>query len=377
MDFAFNERQSKLKEEVAAFVEGVDKKRLEACEKASEFPYDLYREISKRGWAGIMVPTEFGGLGLGAVEMAIVTEEMGLLGLAVLTLTLHGERTLLKLGTPAQQAKYLPKLVSGELLSAIVVSEPDAGSSHKQMKTWAVKEDGHYIINGHKHSITLGDEAGLLVVFTMTDKGLTTILVDRDTPGIHTEKFDAVGWRLEPHYDVTFTDCRVPETQLLGEEGQGLKVFFATFNLTRICNASHLIGVARSALRSSIEYATKRSVGDNKIADFQGIQWMIAELVTKLEAASLVRFKTAWMEDAGLKHEKETAMTKLLAIELADVVTNKAFSIVGGYASYRTTPFERYLRDAKIGLVAGGSAEIMKNNIAREVLREYGYKAPK
>jgi len=377
MQFAFNARQSKLKEDVAAFVEGVDKEQINACEKASEFPYDLYREISKRGWAGIMVPTEFGGLGLGAVEMAIVTEEMGLLGLAVLTLTLHGERTLLKLGTPEQQVKYLPKLVSGELLSAIVVSEPDVGSSLKQMKTRAVKKDGHYIINGHKHSITLGDEAGLLIVFTMTDKGLTTILVDRDTPGIHTEKLDGVGWRLEPHYNVTFTDCRVPETQLLGEEGQGLKVFFATFNLTRICNASHLIGVARSALRSSIEYATKRSVGDNKVADFQGIQWMIAELVTKLETTSLFRFKTAWMEDAGLKHEKETAMTKLLAMELADAVTNKAFSIVGGHASYRTTPFERYLRDAKIGLVTGGSAEIMKNNIAREVLREYGYRAPK
>jgi len=377
MQFAFNARQSKLKEDVAAFVEGVDKEQINACEKASEFPYDLYREISKRGWAGIMVPTEFGGLGLGAVEMAIVTEEMGLLGLAVLTLTLHGERTLLKLGTPEQQAKYLPKLVSGELLSAIVVSEPHVGSSLKHMKTRAVKKDGHYIINGHKHSITLGDEAGLLIVFTMTDKGLTTILVDRDTPGIHTEKLDGVGWRLEPHYNVTFTDCRVPETQLLGEEGQGLKVFFATFNLTRICNASHLIGVARSALRSSIKYATRRSVGDNKIADFQGIQWMIAELVTKLETASLFRFKTAWMEDAGLKHEKETAMTKLLAMELADAVANKAFSIVGSYASYRTSPFERYLRDAKIGLVTGGSAEIMKNNIAREVLREYGYRAPK
>lgn len=377
MQFAFNERQSRLKADVAAFVESVDKVQLEAFEKASEFPYDLYREISKRGWAGIMVPGEFGGLGLGAVEMAIVTEEMGLLGLSVLTLTLHGERTLLKLGTPAQQAKYLPKLVSGEMLSAIVVSEPDVGSSLKNMKTRAVKQDGHYIINGHKHSITLGDEAGLLIVFTMTDRGLTTILVDKDTPGIHSEKLDGVGWRLEPHYDVTFTDCRVPETQLLGEEGQGLKVFFATFNLTRICNASHLIGVARSALRSSIEYATKRTVGDNKVADFQGIQWMIAELVTKLETASLFRFKTAWLEDAGIRHEKETAMTKLLAIELADAVTNKAFSIVGGYASYRTTPFERYLRDAKIGLVTGGSAEIMKNQIAREVLREYGYKPPK
>jgi alkylation response protein AidB-like acyl-CoA dehydrogenase len=377
MDFALNERQRKLKEDIAAFVATVDKEKIRLCEEASEFPHDLYREIGKRGWAGIMVPTEFGGLGLGAMEMAIATEEFGLIGFSALTLTLHGERTILKLGTPEQQAKYLPKLASGELLAAIVVSEPDVGSSLKHMKTRAVKNNGHYIINGHKHHITLGAEADVLVVFAMTEKGLSAILVDRDTPGIRSRKLEGVGWRLEPHYELFLEDCRVPESQLLGEEGQGLKVFFATFNITRICNASHLIGVARSALRSSIEYAIQRTVGNNKVADFQGIQWIIAELDTKLEAASLVRFKAAWMEDAGMKHEKETAMTKLLAMDLVDSAANKAFSIVGGYAGYRTTPFERYLRDAKIGQVGGGSAEIMKNNIAREVLREYGYKPPK
>jgi butyryl-CoA dehydrogenase len=377
MDFAFSERQQKLKEEVAAFVEGVDREQVKAFEEAGDFPHDLYKEISKRGWAGTMVPPEYGGLGYGAVEMAIITEEMGLIGLSVLTLTLHGERTILSLGTPEQKAKYLPRLAKGDLLSAIVVSEPDVGSSLKLMKTRAVKKDGDYIINGQKCHITLGAEAGLLVTFVMTEKGLTALLVNGDTPGIRRKRLDGVGWRLEPHYEVFFEDCRVPESQLLGEEGQGLKVFFATFNLTRICNASHLIGVARSALRSSIEYATKRVVGENKVADFQGIQWIIAELVTKLETASLFRFKAAWLEDKGVRHEKETAMTKLLAMELADAVANKAFSIVGGYAGYRTAPFERYLRDAKVGLVTGGSAEIMKNLIARETLREYGYKPPK
>ena len=377
MHFAFTDAQAKLKQELAAFIATVDRARIKACEEASEFPSDLYREIGKRGWAGVMVPPEYGGRGLGAVEMAIVTEEFGLIGFSGLTLTLHGERTILKLGTPEQRAKYLPKLASGELLSAIVVSEPDVGSSLKHMKTRAVKKDGHYIINGHKHHITLGAEAGVLVVFTTTDKGLTAILIDKGTPGIRSRKLDGVGWRLEPHYELFFEDCQVPETQLLGEEGQGLKVFFATFNLTRICNASHLIGIARSALRDAIEYATQRVVGENKVADFQGIQWIIAELETKLEAASLFRFKAAWMEDVGLKHEKETAMTKLLAMELADGVANRVFSIVGGHAGYRTAPFERYLRDAKVGQMTGGSIEIMKNNIAREVLREYGYRPPR
>jgi alkylation response protein AidB-like acyl-CoA dehydrogenase len=377
MDFAFNERQQKLKDEVAAFVAGIDRERVERYEAAGDFPFDLYAEVASHGWAGIMVPPEYGGLGYGAVEMAIVTEEMGLVGFSALTLALHGERTILSLGSPDQKAKYLPRLAKGEIISAIVVSEPEVGSSLKAMRTRAVKENGCYVINGQKNHITLGGEAGLLVTFALTDKGLTAFLVEADTPGISRKKRDAVGWRLEPHYELFFENCRVPECQLLGAEGEGMKVFFATFNLTRICNASHLIGIARSALDSSIEYATKRVVGEHKVADFQGIQWTIAELVTKLETASLFRFKAAWLEDQGVRHEKETAMTKLLAMELADSAANKAFSIVGGYAGYRTAPFERYLRDAKIGLVTGGSAEVMKNLIARETLRAYGYKPPK
>jgi alkylation response protein AidB-like acyl-CoA dehydrogenase len=311
------------------------------------------------------------------MEMAIITEEFGLIGFSGLALTLHGQRTLLKLGTPAQPQKYLPGLTRGELLSAIVVSEPDVGSSLKHMKTTATKKDGCYIINGLKHHITLGDEASLYIVFARTENGLTTILVDRDSPGIRVRKLDAIGWCLEPHYEVVFEDCRVPDSQLLGAEGQGLQTFFVSFNLTRICNASHLIGVARSAIRDAVEYATRRTVGDSKVADFQGIQWMIADLAVKLETARLVRDKAAWMEDAGLKHETETAMAKLLAVELVDAAANKAFSIVGGYGSYRTTSFERYLRDAKIGHVTGGSPEIMRNNIARAVLREYGYRPPR
>ena len=163
-------------------------------------------------------------------------------------------------------------------------------------------------------------------------------------------------------------------TTCSAREGQGIQTFFASFNLTRICNASHLIGVARSAIDDAVRYATQRNVGDSKVADFQGIQWMIADLAVKLQTAQLVRDKAAWMEDAGLKHETETAMAKLLAVELVDTAANKAFSIVGGYGSYRTTSFERYLRDAKIGHVTGGSPEIMRNNIARAVLREYGYR---
>jgi alkylation response protein AidB-like acyl-CoA dehydrogenase len=373
MNFGLTERQHALKSAMDAYASSYDFAEITRREISSEFPWDFYRGLARHGWTGIMVPKECGGLGLGAVEMTIAAEATAIAGVSTLALTLHGQRNLMVLGTPEQKAKYLAALTKGEILSAIVVSEPTVGSSLKDMRTTAVRSGSDFVVNGHKTHITLADEASLLITFVMTEKGLTTLLIDRDSSGISCQKMDAVGWRLEPHYEVEFRDVRVPASQVLGTEGKGLQTFFNTFNITRLCNASHLLGIAKAAIDGSIRYATQRTVGSRKVADFQGIQWIIADLAAKYEAASLVRFKAAWMEDADLPHEKETAMTKLLAVEICDAATNQAFSIVGSYASYRDQPFERYLRDAKIGHVTGGSAEIMKNNIARAVLREYGY----
>lgn len=373
MDFALSERAQKFRDEVAAFVAGVDRDEIARYERESEFPHFVYDALAARGWAGVMVPEKYGGLGMGAIEMSIITEELGLIGLSGLTLTLHGQITLLKLGTEEQKTRYLPLLCKGSLLSAIVVSENDAGSNLKNLKTRAVRDGDHFIINGQKHHITLGDEAGMLILFAMTEKGLTTFIVDKATPGITTSKMDAIGWRLDPHYDISFENVRIPARQMLGSEGRGLDTFFASFNLTRVCNAAHLLGIARAAFQDGVSYAVQRNVGENKVADFQGIQWLIAELAVKIEVASLMRFKAAWMEDAGLEHECETAMSKLLALDAATSCANNVFSLVGGQGLYRSMPYERYLRDAKVGQATGGSPEIMKNNIARDVLRKYGH----
>lgn len=373
MDFGLTKQQQTLKSEMDVYCASYDRAEIKRCDIESEFPWEFYNGLAKRGWTGIMVPPEFGGLGYGAVEMTIAAEATAIAGVSTLALTLHGQRTLMALGTSEQREKYLSRLTKGEILSAIVVSEPTVGSSLKDMRTFASREGTDFIINGHKTHITLAAEASLYITFVMTARGLTTLLIDADTPGISCRKMDAVGWRLEPHYDVEFQDVRVPETQLLGVEGKGLQTFFTSFNITRLCNASHLLGIAKAAISDATRYATQRDVGSSKVADFQGIQWIIADVMTKYEAASLVRFKAAWMEDAELPHEKETAMTKLLAVEVCDLATNQAFSIVGSHASYRDQAFERYLRDAKIGHVTGGSAEIMKNNIAKSILREFGY----
>lgn len=374
MLFGLTEQQLKLKTDIDAYASSYDPEDIRRCDIASEFPWEFYRGLARRGWTGIMVPKKFGGLGLGAVEMTIAAEACAIAGVSTLALTLHGQRTLMALGSAEQKEKYLGRLTRGEILSAIVVSEPTVGSSLKDMRTSAVRVGDDFIVSGRKTHITLADEASMLITFVMTEKGLTTLLIDRDSPGITSRKMDAVGWRLEPHYDVEFDNVRVPSSQLLGTEGKGMETFFASFNITRLCNASHLLGITKAAIDAAARYATQRVVGSNRIADFQGIQWILAEIATKYEAASLVRFKAAAMEDAGLPHEKETAMTKLLAVEACDAATNQAFAVVGSHASYRDQPFERYLRDAKIGHVTGGSSEVMKNNIARALLRELGYK---
>lgn len=372
MDFNLTANQQALKKELKAFIESeVDYDLLKEYEHNSEFPRELYQRIGKRGWTGAIIPTRYGGMGLGAVEMAIIFEEFGTIGISALALTQHAEKMLLSFGTEEQREMYLPLLAKGDCVSAIVISESKIGSSFKNMETTAQKKGSKYVLNGHKVHINLGKEANLLLVFALAEKGLTVFLVDGQTPGIRFIERNPIGFRLEPISDIYFENCEIDETCLLGEEGRGLKVFFSSFNLSRIGNASHLLGIARSAMNSSIKFALNRRVGDSLTTDFQGIRWIIAELSTKFEAASIVRFKAAFMEDAGMEHAKETAMAKLLAIEVAEAATNRAFSIVGGYGCYTEAPFERYLRDAKVGQLAGGSMEIMKNIISNKILEEY------
>lgn len=374
MNFEATEIQKKLVQDAIQALQKFDDEYISRHDREGVFPREMYNALAKSGLTGLVVPKQYGGAGLGVAEVALIAEETGVVGLSGITLTLHGQLSLLRIGTEDQRQRYLPGLCSGEFISAVVVSELEAGSNLKNMKTFARREGDHYVISGQKHHITLGDEADLMVLFAQTEAGITTFLVEKKYPGISTAKMDAIGWRLDPHYDIHFDNVKVPVANRLGEEGDGMKTFFASFNITRICNASHLIGVARAALRDSVQYAMKRSIGPSKVSDFQGIQWLIAETATKIEAATLMRNKAAWMADQGMPHERETAMAKLLALEAATSATNNSFSLVGGHGCYRETPFERYLRDVKVGQATGGSPEVMKNNIAKSVLRSFAEK---
>lgn len=373
MDFQYSAEQLQLIREVASFAKKESTALASDYEDKSIFPKDLHRKIGDRGWAGPIVPKAYGGMGKGCIEYCIIMEELSKGLLMGPQASVQLEKMLLSFGTERQKEVYLPKLASGEYVGAVAISEPQAGSSFKNIRTIATRNSSFYTVNGVKDHINLAGDADVLVVFARTGVGLTCLLVDRDTPSIRFEKRDPLGMRTLPVYSVFLEECRIPIDHLLGEEGQGLSIFLATFNLSRIGNASALIGFARGCLEHAVTYARNRRVGDSCVIEFQGIRWILAEMVSELESARLVRDRAAWAEDAGIEHALDTSISKLLAAEAAEKIAGKAFSLTGSYACYRESPFERYWREIKTLHVAGGSSEILKNTIATEILRTYKF----
>jgi alkylation response protein AidB-like acyl-CoA dehydrogenase len=371
LSFEISTEQRELKREVAELAHKL-RPRVDDWERRSVAPRELFREMGRRGWMGPIVPVEYGGMGRGALEYSIISEELARAGLFGPQPTIQAEKHLLASGTEEQKERYLSRLARGQWIAAIAISEPNVGSSFEAMETMAVKQDGIYFISGRKSHINFAADAALILLYARAERGLSIFIVERGTPGISFRKGDPIGQRMQPIYDFTLDKVEVSQDQLLGEEGDGMSTFFATFNLSRIGNASCLIGLARGALDEAIAYARERKVGRNLVTDFQGIRWMVAELTTRIEAAALLRDRAAWLEDREVEHALETAMARYYAAEIAEEVCSGVFSLVGGWGCYREQPFERLWRDAKVGKLAGGSSEVLKNLIARRVLGREG-----
>jgi len=367
LGFEISAEQRELKREVAELAHKL-RPRVDYWERRSVAPRELFREMGRRRWMGPIVPLDYGGMGRGAIEYSIISEELARAGLFGPQPTIQAEKHVLASGTEQQKERYLSRLARGQWIAAIAISEPNVGSSFEAMETTAVRRDGTYLISGKKSHINFAADAALILLYARTERGLSIFIVERGTPGISFRKRDPIGQRMQPIYDFTLDKVEIPRGQLLGEEGDGMSTFFATFNLSRIGNASCLIGLARGALDNAIAYARERRVGRNLVTDFQGIRWMVAELTTKIEAAALLRDRAAWLEDRGVEHALETAMARYYAGEVAEQVCSMVFSLVGGWGCYREQPFERLWRDAKVGKLAGGSSEVLKNLIARRVL---------
>jgi alkylation response protein AidB-like acyl-CoA dehydrogenase len=285
----------------------------------------------------------------------------------------QGQRWLLDWGTDEQRQRWLRGIATGEIVFSECISEKDAGSSFKAMRSTAVRDRGDWVLSGSKTHINLGADCDVTLFYALAEEGLTCFLVDMTEPGIRTHVTRAIGLRLIRTADVEFDSVRVPDTARLGPVGGGLQTFLSTFNISRLGNASELIGLGRRALELALQYATHRQVGDSVVTDFQGIQWTVADAWTALQAASLARDDAAVAHARGEDIALRTTTAKNLAITAAEQAADAAYSLVGGHGLYFDAPYTDILHDIKVLKVAGGSAEIMRNYIARRVLKDAGH----
>lgn len=366
MDFQFSESQEAYRTTAREFA-AHHRDRIAECKRKSEFPSELFEQGVEHGFPGVFIPERYGGEGEGAMEYALIAEHIGFY-----QTTYQLARAILVAGTDEQKETYLPEIANGNIVGSDDISEPDAGSSLKDIETTAVRDGDHFIINGRKVHVNSAAVADVHHVYAQTDEGLTVFLVEKENPGMSIgSKGDPIGLREMPINDVIYDDCVVHERTVLGEIGGGYKVFFPTFNFSRIGNASEIIGHGKQALDRAIDWAAERQVGEKgTVTSFQGNRWKIAELKTQLRAVEHLRNEAAWRIDEGASAILETSMAKLMAGEVSLAAIEEAIQLTGAHGLYREQRFEQKFADAKTLDVAGGSREIMRNVIADQVLEE-------
>jgi alkylation response protein AidB-like acyl-CoA dehydrogenase len=360
-------------EEITVFA-NAHRSELREAERSANLPRDIYREMGRRGWVGTITPADQGGLGGGPAEYCFVQEEVTRHGLVSPQISIQGQRWLLEWGTTEQQSRYLSGMADGRLIFSESISEPHAGSSFRNMRSTARRLSDGWVIDGAKTHVNLGADCDVTIVYAVAEEGLTSFIVDMDAPGVSAVKTDPIGLRMLPTADVTFSEVHVPDGALLGPVGGGLETFLSVFNLSRLGNASELIGLARRGLVLGLDYARQREVGRNMVTDFQGIQWKVADCYAKTYAAALgreraVRAAERGDSDLGLA----TALAKNLAIDAAEDVGRDMFSLVGGHGLYHDQDFAAILHDIKVLRVAGGSQEVLRNFVNKNVLESETY----
>jgi len=356
---------------IAAMAKFADQNRAELrdCQRAGRFPDDIYAAMGSNGWVGPFTPVEEGGAGKGVAEYCLIEEEVGRRGLVSPQISIQGQRWLIDWGTPEQRQRYLSGIARGTIIFSESISEPGVGSSMKLMEATARPDGGDWILNGAKTHVNLGHQSQVTLVYAIAPEGITAFLVDTDEPGVETRPTDPIGLRLIPTADVVLTDVRVPASAVLGHVGRGMDTFFSTFNMSRLGNASELIGFGRRALADAIAYGRTRQVGESMVTDFQGIQWTVADCYSDLYGASLARDRAANLYDAGVDVALATSLAKKMAIDASEHAVNEAFALTGGHGLYTDTDYGQILHDMKVLRVAGGSLEVLRNYVARRVLR--------
>ncbi len=379
MKFELTENQAMIRDMVRDYANSALAGRAEEIDQSARFPADSISELAEMGIMGITVPEKYGGAGLDTVARNLAIAEIARVCAATAEIVaVHSavNDALVRWGNEEQKAKYLPMACSGKL-GAFALTEPGAGSDAASAKTKAVIDGDDYVINGTKCFIsnTGPEEGDYVVVFALTDpskgvKGLSGIIVDRGTPGFSIGKTEnKMGIRGAGVSELIFEDCRIPRTQLLGKEGEGFKIAMTTLDGGRTAMAAQAVGLAKGAIEQAVKYSKQRVQFGKPISANQGLQWYLADMATRTEAARLLMLQASEMYDRGVPMTKEAAMAKYFASENAVWVTNKALQIHGGYGYMKDYAIERMYRDARIIPLYEGTSEVQKMVISRELLK--------
>ena len=379
--FVLTEDQQQLRREIREFAAREIAPNVSAWDETCEFPLSTVKKLGAMGLLGIIIPPEFGGAGLGYVDYALAIEELsavdGSIGLTIAAHNSLGTNHIFLAGSDAQKKKYLPLLATGEWLAAWALTEPGSGSDASNARTVAVKQDGRYILNGTKTFITNGHYADLVVVIAVTDKtkgthGLSAFIVEKGTKGFRAgKKENKLGLRASDTSELIFQDCEIPAENLLGAEGEGFIDAMRTLDGGRISIAALALGIGRGALEAALKYVKQRRQFGKAIAEFQGIQWRLADMATELDAARLLTQRAAVLKDAHRRTTRESSMAKLFASEVAVKICDQAVQLFGGYGFIKDYPVEKFYRDVKLCTIGEGTSEIQRMVIAREILNVY------
>lgn len=383
---ATQETIQELRRTVRAFINKELEPLSARMEEEDRFPDGLRERMARLGYFGLNIPMEYGGAGLDTQSYCAVVEEFGRTNMAFFSIIDDNNgmtsEIIHAVGTDEQRERYLPELASGEAIGCFALTEPEAGSDAASIRTIALRDGDHYVINGRKHFISNACWSKYFVTITRShplddpDPGYTAFVIERDTPGFTVGRREPMmGWRGACQHELIFDDCRVPVENRLGEEGQGLKTAFKALSLGRLVVASWSLGAADRALEMGINYARDRVQFRKPIGTFQGVQWLIADSATELAAARALVHEVAAAVDAGTARSREASMAKLFATEAAGRIVDRMLQVHGGAGYAKDLSIERIYRDVRVQRIIEGTSEVQRMIIARSLLREAGMSA--
>ena len=380
MDFRYTPEQQLLCKSLRDFVQReVPREKDRAYDQSTDYPYDLFQKLADIGMLGIFIPTEYGGLGLGPIDTALAMETLtygSITSSSILMPTSLGTQLILHGGSEGQKKEWLPQIVRGEVRTSFGLSEPHSGSDAASLKTKAVLDGDHWVINGTKMWSSGADVATHLVIAARTDasvakqKGISAFILDRETPGVTISRIDTLGPKAQSTCQVFYDDVRVPAGNLIGEDeglNRGWRFLNASLSLERLELAAMTIGLAQRALDDAIEFVNHREAFGQTVGKFQAIQHMAADMATQIEAGRALTQKAAALMETGEPHDKEVTMAKVFVTEATTKICIEGIQMLGGYGYSMEFDMQRYLRRALVQTVGGGTTQVLRNVIARQI----------